>query len=103
LQDEGCKSNELENKTYKQSQIPPIGPEESELYYPHLSAIATDLSKTFSSQQELGNGWAKLPKNKINVKVKIIGRLLALRRIKNDGSYALEQERVLDMLQNVWG
>ena len=50
----------------------------------------------------MGRGWAKLPKNKTNVKVKIVERLLALRKTKDD-EYVLDQSRIIGILSNVWG
>ena len=42
-------------------------------------------------------------KNKTDVKKKIIGRLLAMRKWGDDNEYHLEQSVLLNMLQNVWG
>ena len=50
----------------------------------------------------MGRGWSKLPKNKTNVKTKIVERLLAMRNMV-DGEYTLDQTRVIGILTNVWG
>ena len=103
LQDKGVTLAGLPSKTYRQSKIDPIGPKENAMYYPELSATAIDMSKVFYTEQSLGTGWAKVPKNKTDVKKKIIGRLLAMRKLGDDNAYHLEQSVLLDMLQNVWG
>ena len=41
--------------------------------------------------------------NKTDGKNKIINILLALRKVDTNGTYFLEQGRVLSMLENVWG
>ena len=102
MQDKGRKKEELKNKTYKQSKIPPIGPEGEQLYYPDLAANAIDLSKSIFTQNELKTGWLYLPKNKTDVKLKILNKLLALRKL-HDGKYHLDQTRILTMFQKIWG
>ena len=103
IQDKGCVKQMLPKKTYKQSQILPTGPDGEQLYFYGLSCIAIDLAKIMYEQNDLGLGWNKLPKNKTNVKMKIITRIMALRKVIDDGSYALDQKHFLSMLQNVWG
>lgn len=76
-----------------QSTIPPIGPKESPLFYFDLSSIAIDYVKRMVIDKEMRRGWANLPKNKTNVKLKIIERLLALQKRTNNGDYTLEQKK----------
>ena len=75
----------LPKKSYKQSHILPIGPEGEQLYFYGLSCIAIDLAKIMYEQNDLGLGWNKLPKNKSNVKMKIITRIMGLRKVIDDG------------------
>ena len=103
IQDKGVSKNLLTKKSYKQSQIPPIGPEGEGLYYYGLSCIAIDLIKIFYPQKEIGLGWTNLPKNKTNVKLKIIGRIMALRKMNDGGKYVLDQQHFIGQLENVWG
>ena len=51
----------------------------------------------------MGRGWAKLPKNKTNIKVKIIKGLLALRKRADSGQYTLSQTKVLELLSSQRG
>ena len=74
-----------------QSTIPPIGPKESPLFYYDLSMIAIEYVKRMSNEKEMGRGWAKLPKNKTDTKIKIIERLLALRKRADNEEYILSQ------------
>ena len=103
LQDVGCAKDALPSKTYKRGQIPPIGPHGMELYYYNLAAIAIDYLKIFANEHTCGRGWAKVPKNKTDAKVKIIGVLLAIRKEDENGVFKLEQNRILSMLSNMWG
>ena len=64
IQDKGVSKELLAKKSYKQSQIPPIGPEGEELYYYGLSCIAINLLKIFYLQKEMGLGWTNLPKKR---------------------------------------
>ena len=54
-------------------------------------------------EKEMGRGWAKLPKNKTGIKVKIIKGLLALRKRSDSGQYTLSQTKILELLSNQWG
>ena len=103
IQDEGCVKKDLPKRTYLSSNIPPIGPTETCLYYYHLSSIAIDFLKKMFVEKEMGRGWVKIPKNRTDVKLKIIERLLALRRRDDQGKYSLGQNRVLLLLSNTWG
>jgi len=100
MHDEGCEKSKLPKKTYLQSTIPPIGPKDSPLFYYDLSSIAIDLLKKMWYEKEMGRGWAKLPKNKTDIKVKIIKGLLALRKRTDSGQYTLSQTKILEMLSN---
>ena len=51
----------------------------------------------------MGRGWAKVPKNKSDAKLKIVGVILALHKENNDGTFRLDQDRILSMLSNMWG
>ena len=74
-----------------------------EVYYYHLTSIAVDYLKLFTEENTLGRGWAKVPKNKSDVKVKIVGVILALRKEDDGGKFVLDQGRILSMLSNMWG
>ena len=74
-----------------------------EMYYYNLTAIAVDYLKLFKEENTLGRGWGKVPENKSNAKLKIIGIVLALRKENDDGNYILDQNRILSMLSNMWG
>ena len=50
----------------------------------------------------MGRGCNKLPKNKTDIKVKIIEWLLVMRKIINE-QYVLDQSRTIGILSNVWG
>ena len=43
-----------------------------------------------SSENELGRGWDKLPKNKSDAKLKIIKSLIAMRKQGDTGEYTLD-------------
>ena len=52
----------------------------------------------------MGCGWNKVPKNPTDMKTKIMLKLLAMQKLNsNNNHYKLDQLRILDMLQNVWG
>ena len=59
--------------------------------------------KIFYAQKEMRLGWIKLPVYKTNVKKKIITRILALRKLGEDGKYAIDQGHFIGQLENVWG
>ena len=103
IQDTGCSYDMLPKKHYMRSKIPPIGPKESPMFYFHISAIAIDYLKKLSKESELSRGWKKVPVNKTDGKNKIINILLATRKIDTNGTYQLDQGRVIAMLANVWG
>ena len=103
IQDTGCSYDMLPKKHYMRSKIPPIGPKESPMFYFHISAIAIDYLKKLSKESELGRGWKKVPVNRTDGKNKIINILLATRKIDTNGTYQLDQGRVIAMLANVWG
>ena len=65
--------------------------------------IAIEYVKRMSNEREMGRGWAKLPKNKTDTKLKIIERLLALRKRADNGEYILSQTKNLQVLSNQWG
>ena len=48
-------------------------------------------------------GWAKIPKNKTDVKIKIILQLLAMRKMDERSKYKLDQHLFIGILQNIWG
>ena len=102
-QDKGVEKAQLSKKTYRQYKVTSSGPEGEGLYYYGLSCIAIDLMKVFYPQKEMGLGWTKLPVNKTNVKNKIIDRILALRRLDDDGKYIIDQKHFIGQLENVWG
>ena len=103
LQDPGCTKDALASNTYRRSHIPGIGPLGMEVYYYHLTSIAVDYLKLFTEENTLKRGWAKVPKNKSDAKVKIVGVILALRKEDEEGNFVLEQTRILQMLSNMWG
>ena len=103
IQDNGVREKNLRKKSCRQSKIPAIGPNEDQLFYPDLSAIAIDLSKHFCEMQSLGKGWLKVPKNRTDVKTKIISRLLALRKQSANQKHALDQLHFLNTLEGMWG
>ena len=103
LQDMGCTKDELKIKRYKGSLIPARGPKGSPIYYYHLASIAIDYVKNFKKEKDMGRGWNKVPKNQTDVKKKIVDRLLAMRKLSDSSrKYELDQNKLLDMLQNVW-
>ena len=60
-----------------------------------------DYIKAFTTDHMLGRGWAKIPKNISDAKVKIIRLLLALRKEDEMGMYILDQKRLLSMFSNM--
>ena len=91
LQDKGCDKNKLPKLTYNKNKILGVGPLGEEVYYYGLSAIAIDYSKILANKKDLGQGWAQLPKNRTQIKDKLVHRLLAMRKLGGDGKYKLLQ------------
>ena len=59
--------------------------------------------KNFKKEKDMGRGWNKVPKNQTDVKKKIVDRLLVMRKLSDSSrKYELDQNKLLDMLQNVW-
>ena len=56
--------------------------------------------KIFYPQKEMGVGWTNLRKNKTNMKLKIIRRIMALRKVTDDGKYVLDQKHFIGQLEN---
>ena len=79
-----------------------LGTIEIPVYYYHLTSIAIDMASKMEIEKNMGRGWAKLPKNKTNVIVKILERLLALKK-KKDDEHVLDHNRIIGILSNVWG
>ena len=100
LQDSGCTKDALPSNTYRRSHIPGMGPLGMEMYYYHLTSSAVDYLRFFQEENTLGRGWAKVPKNKSDAKLKIIGVILALRKENDDGTFNLDQTRILLMLSS---
>ena len=50
-----------------------------------------------------GRGWSRFPVNPSDVKVKIIGLLLSLRKEDEEGKYNLNQDMILSMIYTQWG
>ena len=103
LQDNGCKKEALIKSTYRQNKILAYGPSGSQLYYPQLADIAINYVKNINKSKVEGRGWKGFPKNISNVKVKIIGILLSLRRLNSDNVFNLEQNVLLQMMDTQWG
>lgn len=74
-----------------------------ELYYNNLTAITIYYLKIFAMEYTLVRGWAKVPKNKLNAKVKIIPVLLAIMKEDEMGVFYLKQNCILSMLLNMRG
>lgn len=102
LQDKGTTIDLIPKKHYKNYKITPIGPEGQNLYYYGLSCIAIDLLKVFYNSKAMGLGWNKLPNNKINVKAKMISKLMALRKKNDSGQFVLDQGFFVSILENGW-
>ena len=79
LQDDRCKKKVLPQKTYLQSTIPPTTPKDNLLFYYHLCSIAIDFLKKLYVEKEMDCGWAKIPKNKTDIKLKISERTVPIR------------------------
>ena len=77
-----------------------LGTKDDPIYYYQLTSIAIDMAEKVYVENTMGRGWSKLPKNKTNVKTKIVERLLAMRKLI-DGEYTLDQTRVIGTLTNV--
>ena len=103
LQDKGCAKEKLPKQTYNKNKILGVGPLGEEVYYHGLSAIAIDYSKILANKKDLDQGWAQLPKNKTQVKDKLVHRLLAMRKLGGDGKYKLLQSQLINMCESVWG
>lgn len=102
LQDAGCPTqNAMPNKTYKSNQIPPIGPDR--IFYFYLTSIAVDIYKGLITARDMGHGWSKIPKNRTDVKVKIVKTLLEMRKRNNKGQFDLKQSNLLKRLSLLWG
>ena len=102
IQDKGCAKHQLTKMTYRKSRIMALGTKELPVYYYDLTSIAIDLSHKMEDERKMGRGWVKLPKNKTDIKLKIVERLLAMRKMGEEG-YHLDQWRIVGMLSNVWG
>ena len=59
--------------------------------------------KKFTTENELGQGWDKVPKNKTDVKIKMVELLIALRKENENGKFVLSQNRFLITLSSMWG
>ena len=103
IQDVGCKETDLTSRTYQRNKIMSVGPENSQLFYYDLTAIAVDFTKIMRDPKNFAQSWTKLPKNNTQVKEKIVERLLALRQRGDDGSYLLDQSSIVNFLLNIWG
>ena len=49
-----------------------LGTKDGPIYYYDLTSIAIDISLKIYVENTMGRGWSKLPKNKTNVKTKIV-------------------------------
>ena len=72
LQDKGCKKEDLPRKSYKQSSIVALGTKANLIYYYHLISIAIDLVQRIYVENTMGRGRSNLPKNKTDVKRKLL-------------------------------
>jgi len=102
LQDKGCDKEKLPKQTYNKNKILGIGPLGDEVYNYSLSSIAIDYSHILANKKDLDQGWAQLPKNKTQVKDKLVHRLLAMCKLGDDGKYTLLQLQLIDICQSVW-
>ena len=102
-QDKGCDKEKLPKQTYNKNKIIGVGPLGDEVYYYGLSAIAIDYSKILANKKDLDRGWAQLPKNKTKGKDKLVHRLLAMRKLGDDGKYTLLQSQLIDMCKSFLG
>ena len=50
----------------------------------------------------MGWGWKNLPRNKTDIKIKIVQRLLAMRKLV-DERYMLDQNNFMEMIASTWG
>ena len=64
------------------------------VYYYDLTTNAIDLSHKMEMESMIGRGWNKPLKNKTDIKVKIVERLLAMRKIFNE-EYVFDQCRII--------
>ena len=102
MQDKGSMKNQLPKITYKISRIMVLGTKEMPVCYYYLTAISINLAQKMEKEKTTGHRWNKLPDNKTDIKVKIVERLLATRKIINE-QYILNQCRIIGILSNIWG
>ena len=102
LQDKGCDKDKMPSKTYNRSQIPGIGPKGHEVFYYDLTSLAIDILSNMKTENDLGRGWTKVPKNKTEAKTKLVQVILCKRQLV-DNTYRLDQSVVLDMCSTMWG
>ena len=67
-----------------------LGTKELPVYCYDLTSIAIDVSHRMENERKMGHAWDKLPKNKIDIELKNVERLLAMRKL-GDGEYCLDQ------------
>ena len=101
IQDKGCAKEFLPKATYRQNKIPCYGPNDE--YYYELASIAIDYIKSINLRKVEGLGWDGFPKNMTDVKVKIVGLLLEYRVSDADGMYHMNQSKLLQNLDTMWG
>ena len=90
MQDLGCTKDDLPKTSYKANKIPPFGPDDNIFYYFELSSIAIDYMHYFKTMKNDGRGWYKIPKNLTDVKMKITGLLLSMKKNVNISKYILD-------------
>ena len=71
------------------------------MFYYNLTEIAINLVKSFTLEHELGRGSDSIPTNKTEVKLKIIGQLLALRKMNEECVYELEQAKYIGTYHDI--
>ena len=74
-----------------------LGTKDCPIFYFNLTAIAVDILQKLYSENEMGWGWKKLPRNKIDIKIKIVQLLLAMRKLV-DERYMLDQNKFMEMI-----
>ena len=74
-----------------------LGTKDCPIYYFNLTAIAVDILQKLYSENEMGRGWKKLPRNKTDIKIKIVQRLLAMRKLV-DENFVLDQYKFIEMV-----
>ena len=72
------------------------------VHYYDLTAITIYLSHKMKTERAIRCRWNKLFKNKMDLKVNIVERLLEMRKTVNE-EYALDQPRIIEILFKVWG